>query len=295
MHGQIKINQKKLTTRRRRRAFFLVLYGVAAAGLIFSGLSYIAGLDAFSINNVEVVGNSRLSNNAVEVVVWKDMSGNYASFFSNANFLIYPKAQITSDLLSLPLVKSVSISNQGFNTLVVSITERTQSSEWCADVNCYSMDDNGYIFAKAKRVAATSTDTSFIYRGLVADNPIGQNLLPPADFKKAAFFINELSGLSVDPREADLSLASVYAPGVATGTSSIIYMNVVLGGGGQLIINTSDNLSMVLGDISAVISDRAIAPSLEQFLGNLDYMKLDTGNKVAYKMKVSTTTAPVKK
>ncbi|MBX4209242.1 FtsQ-type POTRA domain-containing protein [Candidatus Parcubacteria bacterium] len=294
MRGQVKIYQSKLAARRRRRALLLTLYSVAAAGLIFCGLSYVSHLEALSIQTIAIEGNSRVSSSTLEAALSKELAGNYGYFFSKRNVLLYPEDAIRADVLALPPIKTAEISRRDIRTLVVSVTERQETGRWCsgrtgaatlgASADCYSIDENGFIFSKESSCAAADRAAGagvpgackgFIYRGLVEGDPIGANLLPADDFKKIRFFMDELAGLSVDPREAELS----------GSTTTAAYMTVRLGGGGRLVVNTADDLSVVLGNIAAVISDKAIAPSLSGFLNKLDYMKLDVGNKVVYKLK----------
>ena len=85
--------------------------------------------------------------------------------------------------------------------------------------------------------------------------------------------MTELSSLSLSPREAIIA-----SP--ATG-----YITIVLDSGSKLIVDTHDDLSVVLGNIGAVLSDKALVPALPEFLQKLDYLKLDAGNKVVYKMR----------
>jgi hypothetical protein len=288
MRGQVKIRQTKLAARRRRRIVFMSVYGVAAAGIFLCGLSYISQLPSFAVSQITVEGNSRLSAAAIQSIVFKDLIGNYMGLFSKRNIFLYQKQAIQHDILALPLVKTATISQQGLTGITVSITERDQTSRWCSGVtgisDCYSVDDSGFIFAKAADAACTadhvclvdsaSSSASFIYRDGVISGPIGSHVLDSNQFKKIGFFMNQLTGLAVEPREAILS-----------NSTTTSYMTILLAKGGKLIVNTADDLSVVLGNISSVISNRAVAPSLSQFLATLDYIKLDIGNKIVYKLK----------
>lgn len=272
MRGQAKFRQDKIAARRRRRTFYLCLYAVAAAGLLLSALSYISGLSALSIQSVEVSGNSRLPVSEIEAVARQDISGTYAYFFSRSNVLLYPREQITRDLLAIPLVKTAEVSRRGVGTLTIAVTEKETAAIWCAGqygdaADCYSVDESGFVFAPE----APRSD-SFIYRGIIEGDPLGKRILTPESFGKIRFFMTELAGLSVEPREAELAASSTY-------------MTVYLSQGGRLVINTADDLSTILGNIASIISTKSIAPSLAGFLKNLDYIKLDVGNKVVYKLK----------
>lgn len=111
-----------------------------------------------------------------------------------------------------------------------------------------------------------------IYRGLIEGDPVGKRLLLPEEFRKMRFFMGQVDGLSVMPREAILT---------ASG-----YMTVMLEDGGRIFLNPSDDFSTVLGNLAAIITDKTVAPDFGRFLRELDYIKLDIGNKAVYKMKI---------
>ncbi|HVU06780.1 MAG TPA: FtsQ-type POTRA domain-containing protein [Candidatus Paceibacterota bacterium] len=274
MRDVLKTRQGKLAARRRKRAAFLLLFFAAAAGIVFSVLSFVSQLDSLSIDSVAIKGNARIPSSALENIALEEMAGNDLGFFSRRNIFLYPKSDIRGAVAALPLVKAASVGRDGARTLLISVTERDETALWCAgltpDTGCFSMDDDGFIFD-----GQPHEDPQLIkYRGLVASDPVGKHFLPADEFRKISFFMNQLSGLSIEPREA-----------VFSGTSTALYMTIKLAGGGDLIVNSEDDLSAVLSNIAAVISNKAVAPSLSEFLLNLDYMKLDIGNKVVYKLK----------
>ncbi len=276
MRGQAKFKQGKLAARRRRRAFYLCLYSAAAAGLLLSALSFISSLDALAVREVRVEGASRLSASAVEAVADADLAGTYGYFFPRSNVLLYPRSDIRRDVLALPPVKSAQVTRTSLGTVEVSVSEREAVALWCAgsrgdSSDCYALDDAGYVFDRQPpRPTASSSD--FVYRGVLEGDPIGKNFLSPESFRRIRYFMTELAGLSVEPRQAELQASSTY-------------MTVSLAQGGRLVVNAADDLSTVLGNVAAIISDKSIAPSLASFLASLDYMKLDVGNKVVYKLK----------
>lgn len=274
MRSRGSIKQGRLVARRRRRLFYLCLYSLSAAGLLLSAFSYISGLEALSITDVAIAGNSRLDTSTIRSTVTNDLAGTYGYFFSRRNVLLYPRDLIMRDLGSMPLVKTVSVERSSMHTLAIKVTERQTTALWCDHASvgsrCYSVDEDGFIFA-----LHSGADSGFIYKsdlGATSTDPIGLHVLPPADFKKVQFFMTELGKLAIDPREAELSASSTY-------------MTVILGAGGKLVVNSADDLSTVLGNISAILADKTVVVSLDTFLKKLDYMKLDVGNKVVFKLR----------
>ena len=62
-------------------------------------------------------------------------------------------------------------------------------------------------------------------------------------------------------------------------------MTVVVEGGGRLIVNRADDLSKTLGNLASLLENRQQIPSVADFAASLDYMRLDSGNKIFYKLK----------
>ncbi|HEY0908516.1 MAG TPA: FtsQ-type POTRA domain-containing protein [Candidatus Paceibacterota bacterium] len=298
MRGQVKVYQKKLVEKKRRRAFYITLYTVVVIGFIWAALSSITQLDSLSLEEVVVRGNERLTRGDVELVVKNGLVGNYAGFFSKRNALIYPHDDLEARLRLVPIIKDVKVSRSGFNTVVVTVEEREEAARWCQDpaimgdgpldarADCYSVDEGGLIFSPSfvgcgPNVCipgASGSEDVFTYRGLVEGEPMGQQVLPPADFKNMEFFMRQIDSLSVEPVEARLDrVADTISIGLA--------------GGGRIIVHASANLSTVLQNISVVLKDRTIAPSFSDFLANLDYIKFDAGNKVVYKLKNASVEA----
>lgn len=275
------VNQKKLIYKKRRRVFYISLYSLVVFGLILSVLSYLSRIDAFFIETISVRGNMRLHTQDIEALVNTYIAGNYVGFFSKANAFLYPRSDIKNALYNIHLIKKADVSRSGFNTIVVSLDERDEIAVWCGGIKktCFSIDENGLLFGALQNTCqsnicdfSSATNTRFIYEGLLSGNPLGQYFLPTTDFKKIDFFIHSLETLMLEPVRASIS-------------STTGYMTVVLSSGGEIIVNTDDDLSEILQNISVVLKDQSVAPSFSTFLQKLEYIKFDTGNKVVYKLK----------
>jgi hypothetical protein len=284
MRGQVKVYQRKIVEKRRRRAFYRTLYTFVVIGFIWSALSSISHLDSITINQVVLRGNERLSQEEVELVVKNRLVGNYLGFFSRANAFLYPQDSIEEVVRSIPIVKAASIARSGFNTVTVSVAERTEVARWCAEDEmtglpkepCYSMDEYGFVFAPALKGCGSNfcAPPSFIYSHGDPDmgRPLGKQVFTPDDFKKISFFMHEVDGLLVGPESASVSEYSDR-------------MAIELKGGGKIIIDIRDDLTATLQNMSAIFKDKAVVTSLPEFLAALDYIKFDAGNKVVYKLK----------
>ncbi len=223
-----------------------------------------------SIRAISVKGNERAGANAIEAVVLQEIAGSYFGFFSKTNVFLYPEDEIKSKVSVLPMVQSVWVKRNGLQGIEISIEEKREAARWCAGGGgetdlCYSLDEEGLAFDK------TAASSAFVYRNSSSTPAVGHRLLPAAEFKKIQFFTRELGRLGLAPAEVILDGSH--------------YMTVKLVSGGRLIVNAAYDLSAVLSNIHDVLADQKVAPSLPRFLERLDYMKLDSGNKVVYKLK----------
>lgn len=266
MAGKRLVDQKRLRAKKRRRLFFISLYSFFFVGLVMCGLSLVSSLTLFQIRDISIGGVDRESSPLIEAIARDALSGTYFYLFPRANTFIYPEDVIEESLRALPLISSVEISRRGLTALDIEIVERREVAKWCAvDDVCYSVDENGYVFAQ------TASSSVFVYRGLLEGNPIGQTLMTKEKFRNTEFFIREIRNMSLAPTEGLFSANR--------------YLVVTLSGGGLLYINTDDNLSKVLALLGSVISDKNVAPSLDVFLSTLIHLRLDAGGKVSYKKK----------
>ncbi len=132
-------------------------------------------------------------------------------------------------------------------------------------MQCFAVDVEGFAFSP-------SDDASLVaYRNSSITDVLGREVFESEEVKGLQFFVRELGALDTIPRE------------VAVGEAG--YITIILGGGGRLIVNTVDDLSDVLSNLSSILSNKSIATTSEDFLSRLDYMRLDAGNKVFYKLR----------
>lgn len=285
MRGQVKVYQKKIVAKRRRRVFLLSLYSFIALAIVVSGLSFVSQLNSLSIEKIVTEGATRVAEADLRSVVLEKISGNYGYLFSKRNTFLFPKDDIEETLAELPAVKRVDVSRRGLNALVVFVTEREEAARWCSNADgssCFLIDEAGMVFAPSHVscgagvcLSSMATSSSFVYKGLISENPLGKNFLPPDEFKKMEFFMQEVERLSLKPVEAEI---------LENG-----YMTITLFDGGKIIVSTKDDLAKVLANLETIVLDTKIAPNFAKFLAELDYIKIDSGNKVVYKMKSSTT------
>jgi cell division septal protein FtsQ len=145
-----KFRSPELTEKRRKRLVRFFVFYIGAGLILAVSLVLLLRIDWFKIKSVEVVGNSVESSKHISDVTKERLSGNYLYFIPKSNFLFYPRRALKGELLnSFKRFEEVGVSYEGDNTLLVDVEERKPLWLWCEDQDCYFMDKDGYVFAKA--------------------------------------------------------------------------------------------------------------------------------------------------
>ncbi len=288
MRGNIKVVQNKIIARKRKQLIYKFIFTIFFLAVAFFGAGRISQLSFFGIKNIKVedaaagamVGTGsatvdKASAISAEAIARQEISGSYWYIFSRSNIFLYPKQIILDRIAESSLIQDVYIETDGLDTITIFIKERAEAMQWCDDgVNalCFSADENGFIYEPSISTSTpASSHESIIFRGTLAGGPIGEYIMPTEDFKRIQFFLSQLGSIGVTVRE------------VVIGETS--YITVILSGGGRLIINSIDDLSAVLSNLDSILKDKSTASSSEGFLNSLDYMRLDSGNKIFFKVK----------
>ncbi|MGM0482513.1 MAG: cell division protein FtsQ/DivIB [Patescibacteria group bacterium] len=179
--------------------------GIITAGVVvvLAGITYIARLDALTINSVSVEGSRIVEEKSLVEHTAKVISGSYL-FLPKRNILIYPKDNIQNSLRRVfPRLKEVDVKRRDLNTLDIVIEEREPEALWCADGpdlhrGCFYVDENGFVYAKAPFI---SGDVFFRYFGgdVDPDDPIGDHIDSPEWIKKLTRLNERIEDLGLKP------------------------------------------------------------------------------------------------
>src|SRR3989344_2923249 len=122
----------RLRDRRRRMMWVKVAAGSAVLALSLGAIFYVSRLETFAITTVRVEGANIVSAESVQELANQELAGTYGILIPHSNALFAPKNEIEKSILtSFPEVASVSISDFGFQTLVVTVKERETAALWC--------------------------------------------------------------------------------------------------------------------------------------------------------------------
>lgn len=145
-----KFRSPELRDKRRKRLIQIFVFYIGAGLILAVSLVLLLRIDWFKIKSVEVAGNSVESSKNISDITKAQLSGHYLYFIPKSNFLLYPRRSLKGELLnSFKRFEAVDVSYEGDNTLLVDVEERKPLWLWCEDKDCYFMDKDGYVFAKA--------------------------------------------------------------------------------------------------------------------------------------------------
>jgi cell division septal protein FtsQ len=255
-----------LRARRRRARALIASVAIALAAAAAYGISYASYLPLFTIGAISVSGSEAISPKLIERYAESVVYDGSYGFLSRADIFLYPRADIEQGLSRFfPRIESARVARASMlaSTVAIAIVERKQFAQWCADEQCYSMDEKGFIFARA-----ASTTTQYVFRGGLATSsqPVGQRfasaqlpgiLVALKLFGQAGF--HPLGAFVKDDKDFTMPLVEGYQIKASFGADAMALVR---------------NLELVLS--SDVLKGKE---------NSLEYVDLRFGNRVYYKLK----------
>lgn len=319
------LRSQSLVRRRRKRKIIRLWISFFLFCALVALLVWLISLPGMAIKKIVVVGNVNIGSEEVQRVGNSILDTKYLGLFSKRNAFLYPKQKISAALASLyPRISSVDLSTESFEILNIKIKERDAASVWCAAIQCYLVDENGYIFAEYHdasqaagpgaissvagdtQVSTTSEEeasTSAViasgdfeeYRNLpklyggdemIGPEPIGKSIFTPKLYSDIRSAVSEL-------QKNGFSIASVHI----YSRDEIVFE---ISGNGKLIFSDrkpfADSLEdlksslksgVFAGSSSGASSGAPVGAKAPQF----EYIDVRFGNKVFYKMQPSRDVA----
>lgn len=247
--------------------------------IIIGGPIYLARIDKFQINNIEIQGTNVTKTEEIQGIVGKSLEGNYLWVFPKSNSFLYPKKNIENTLLlSIPRLNKAHLSLTNLNTLVVNVGERSPYALYCRDLkgeagsvqspqDCYFLDEMGFVFSEAP---AFSGDVYLMYgKDEVVENPLGKIYLDTKIFKNISNLINELPQIGVHPRIFYIK-----------GEEYHLYLT----NGGDIIWKSALNTSTMYSNLSSFLNGKVVGAE-KNFLDRILYIDMRFGNKIFYKFR----------
>tara|TARA_Y100000031_G_scaffold148279_1_gene184375 strand:- start:86910 stop:87683 length:774 start_codon:yes stop_codon:yes gene_type:complete len=245
---------------------------------VFTGLAWLSWLSDFTIERIEVVGNTTVPEEDVRAYIGKRLTGGYLSVFSRANVLLFQPRVVETELLErFKKIKDINVSRDSLHSIVVEIDERKPYYLWCiAPVSpdtretCFFLDINGLAFAPAPYF---SGHVYFEFHKQLGDavDPVGMHFMPEEEFKRIISFRNSMRAFELEPHALIVDERGDYL--------------FLLPSGAKMIFNTEQDFDLLFSNLLATFDT-------EQFKGrksvehtSLEYIDLRFKNKVYYRFK----------
>ncbi len=255
---------------RRRKKIFYILAGIVVLAGIIWGISALSYNKAIAITEVKVSGAVAVDTKQVIEIAKKDLQTKYFYVISRNNSILYPRSKIKKDIMTqFPRVKDVNAAVESNSTLYIELSERKPFALWCKEItandDCYFLDNQGFIFAKAPNFYGT---VFFKYYNRINDqDPIGQTYMKADRLKAIHDFARQISQLGLVP--------------VALKVRTLGEFDFLLEQGGRIMFSENDSFTQLLDNLSTLIGNQ---PALKD-ASNIDYIDLRFGNKLFYKLK----------
>lgn len=181
---------KKKKKRRLAIRLLLMFFAIVIAIVIIIWSLY---LDYFRIKNIIIEGNSFIEKEKIMESVNNSISGKYFYLIPKNNILIASKKKIADNLFNdFFRVKSVDVSKNFPDGLLVKTEERNPSALLCEDKNCFFVDDSGYVFEESPFFSG-DIFIKFIDRRNERNFSAGSKILPEEEFRNLINFSESLS------------------------------------------------------------------------------------------------------
>ncbi len=254
--------EKKQKARRKRIYIYVCVFFALLIILIL-----LSRIQKIRIHEVSVAGTEIIDTEAVSAAVQEGLSGYYFYLVPKNNFLVYPNGKIERALAEqFPRLSHINLSLSGSQALMVDAIEREPFALYCMAVDsntCYFVDKEGFVFDFAPSFSA---GVYFVYTKEDFTDPLGEALLPTAEFQSLSTFVSGLPSLGLN----SLSLQ------IREGEYRLNLKN-----GGKVLWPREADLAHIFSNLESFLKSPEIK-SQPDFLEKISTLDLRTENKVFY-------------
>jgi hypothetical protein len=228
-----------------------------------------------AIKKIVVVGNINVTSEEIQRIGNDILDAKYFGLFSKRNAFLYPKNKIVRILTeTYPRISAVDVDSESFEILNIKIKEREAISIWCAAVQCYLVDDTGYIFAEYHEDQIKGLEKlPMLYGGdqFIGPEPISKNIFNEKLYQDLRNTITEL-------QKSGLPIKSVHV----YSRDEIVF---TVSTGGKLIFSDRKPFEISLEDLRSSLKSSVFTSQKEG--PKFEYIDVRFGNKVFYKLNKS--------
>lgn len=147
--GKAKNNSPKGLSRKQ----WWLIGGAVLVVLLLVGIVFAIRAPQLQVVDISVTGAAVTDQSDVVDLVEGELQGSYLGFFPKRSVLLVHTAHLSRSIKSaFPRFMTVSVSRQGMQKVVVTVSEYKSTYLWCDSVEaekCFFMDSQGTVFAEA--------------------------------------------------------------------------------------------------------------------------------------------------
>ena len=148
---------------RRRNNLARILKIAIIAGAVFFAVYFLFFSQAFLIKEIKISGNRSISSENIENAARAEMSDAAFGFIPGNNFFFDKNETVKSALTEeFSEIKSIEIKRIFPDAVEIKIVEKEPTIIWCRLDDCYYIDNNGAVFARADDNPKLNTDKRII-------------------------------------------------------------------------------------------------------------------------------------
>lgn len=238
-----------------KKSFWLVLFFLSLLG---TGFYYFFYSGLLEIEKIEIKGNKEIPVESIKNIIVREIEEKIFSFFPR-NIILINFGKISQKLLfEFPRIKEIVLKRKFPNSIEAAIIERSPVAFWCKEEDCFSLDEEGIIFAKGEKkegLVIKSNKKVNLFEKIIEKEKLEDILKIYKELKNSftieEIFISEKEKITVKGRE-----------------------------GWEIYFN-QDNVDEQIINLKAVIQEKI---PLEK-INELQYIDLRFGNKIYFKYK----------
>ncbi len=271
------LKSQSVVKKRRKKKMIKMSIRISLVILLFVSFGFLSQIEFFSIKQVVISGNVHMTTEEVNNIVETSLNGKYLLLFSKRNGFLYQRDEIIENIQkAYPRVKNVKVYTESFSTLNVRIEERERTALWCSPIQCFEVDNTGYIFAEL--LPDESVDVATVtFNGLeerIGSMPIGATVLDPEPYTEILSVANLMKEVNLPVKTVEFrSKDEVYFWIADTvGTSTVMSKR-------RVIFTTRKSYTEAYENLKAALKSDAFKQGM-----NFEYIDTRFGNKVFYRM-----------
>ncbi|MES3005461.1 MAG: hypothetical protein V4664_00785 [Patescibacteria group bacterium] len=265
------LRSDRVIKRKRRRFTRILLVILFFLILIIGGIIFVVRLDAFAVKTLKVEGNHDVSADELITLANEYATSSWLYFFPRRNIAFYPTGSIEAELRArYPRFSDVAVYRTSINSVQIEVIERHPRALWCdSSEQCYTVDDQGFIYAPYVSASSTTADLIRFSGGAQdATNPIGTNINSSSTFSDITLLLQGMKERGLTPEHVVIRNNHEFS--------------VKVNPGGDVIFSDIRPLNESLSNLSAALQSAAFkATSSPQ---TFEYIDTRFGNKIFFKL-----------